>query len=198
MTTTKRIALAAAVLAVLSGCADDTDELRAKIAEVKSRPGGRIEPLPEVKPYETFAYAAANQRSPFEPGVPASVNAPNALRPDVNRPREFLEQFSLDTLRHTIGPALVITMLGLTEAVSIARSVAVKSGQRVDGNQEFIGQGLSNLVGSFFSAYDAATTSGTELGATAVLASRRPTTTVESPLVGRIESRTRKSGVRKP
>ena len=39
--------------------ADDTDELRAKIAEVKSRPGGRIEPLPEVKPYETFAYAAA-------------------------------------------------------------------------------------------------------------------------------------------
>jgi type IV pilus assembly protein PilP len=99
MTTTKRIALAAAVLAVLSGCADDTDELRAKVAEIKSRPGGRIEPLPEVKPYETFAYAAANQRSPFEPGVPASVNAPNALRPDVNRPREFLEQFSLDTLR---------------------------------------------------------------------------------------------------
>jgi type IV pilus assembly protein PilP len=99
MTTTKRIALAAAVLAVLSGCADDTDELRAKIAEVKSRPGGRIEPLPEVKPYETFAYAAADQRSPFEAGVPASSNAPNALRPDVNRPREFLEQFSLDTLR---------------------------------------------------------------------------------------------------
>jgi len=70
-----------------------------KIAEVKSRPGGRIEPLPEVKPYETFAYAAADQRSPFEAGVPASSTAPNALRPDVNRPREFLEQFSLDTLR---------------------------------------------------------------------------------------------------
>ena len=99
MTTTKRIALVAAVLAALAGCADDTDELRAKIAEVKARPGGRIEPLPEVKPYETFAYAAQDQRSPFEPGVPASVNAPGALRPDANRPREFLEQFSLDTLR---------------------------------------------------------------------------------------------------
>ena len=99
MTTTKRIALVAAVLAALAGCADDTDELRAKIAEVKSRPGGRIEPLPEVKPYETFAYAAQNERSPFEAGVPASVNAPGALRPDANRPREFLEQFSLDTLR---------------------------------------------------------------------------------------------------
>jgi SulP family sulfate permease len=61
--------------------------------------------------------------------------------------------FSLETLRHTIGPALVITMLALTEAVSIARAIAVRSEQRIDGNQEFIGQGLSNLIGSFFSAY---------------------------------------------
>jgi type IV pilus assembly protein PilP len=89
MSTSKRIALALA-LAAVAGCADDTDELRAKVAEIKARPGGRIEPLPEVKPYETFAYAALDQRSPFEAGVPASANAPNALRPDANRPREFL------------------------------------------------------------------------------------------------------------
>jgi len=63
--------------------------------------------------------------------------------------------FSLDTLRHTVGPALVITMLALTEAVSISRAIAVRSEQRIDGNQEFIGQGLSNIVGSFFSAYAA-------------------------------------------
>ena len=44
-------------------------------------------------------------------------------------------------------------MLALTEAVSIARSIAVTSEQRIDGNQEFIGQGLSNIVGSFFSGY---------------------------------------------
>jgi sulfate permease, SulP family len=44
-------------------------------------------------------------------------------------------------------------MLGLTEAVSIARAIAVRSEQRIDGNQEFIGQGLSNIAGSFFSAY---------------------------------------------
>jgi SulP family sulfate permease len=61
--------------------------------------------------------------------------------------------FSLDTLRHALGPALVITMLALTEAVSISRAIAVRSEQRIDGNQEFIGQGLSNIVGSFFSAY---------------------------------------------
>ena len=60
---------------------------------------------------------------------------------------------SADTLKKTLPVALAVTILALTEAVSIARSIAVKSGQRIDGNQEFIGQGLSNVVGSFFSAY---------------------------------------------
>jgi SulP family sulfate permease len=64
-----------------------------------------------------------------------------------------LPSFTLDALRVTLGPALVITMLALTEAVSISRAIAVRSEQRIDGNQEFIGQGLSNIVGSFFSGY---------------------------------------------
>jgi len=99
MTTAKRIALVAAVLATVAGCSSDLDDLQARITEVKSRPGGRIEPLPEVKPYETFSYAATSLRSPFIQGMPATAMAPGALRPDFNRPREFLEQFSLDTLR---------------------------------------------------------------------------------------------------
>lgn len=56
-------------------------------------------------------------------------------------------------LRELAPPALAIAMLGLAEAVSIARSIATKSDQRIDSNQEFIGQGLSNIVGSFFSSY---------------------------------------------
>jgi SulP family sulfate permease len=60
---------------------------------------------------------------------------------------------SLATIRKMSSSALAITMLALTEAVSIARSVAVRSEQRIDGNQEFIGQGLSNIFGSFFSGY---------------------------------------------
>ena len=60
---------------------------------------------------------------------------------------------SPESLRSTLPVALAVTILALTEAVSIARAIAVKSGQRLDGNQEFIGQGLSNLAGSFFSAY---------------------------------------------
>lgn len=61
----------------------------------------------------------------------------------------------LDELQKLFAVAIAVTALALTEAVSIARSIGVKSGQRIDGNQEFIGQGFSNLVGSFFSAYPA-------------------------------------------
>lgn len=66
-----------------------------------------------------------------------------------------MPDFSYDTLRQVVFPALVVTMLALAEAVSISRAIAVKTGQRIDGNQEFIGQGLSNLIGSFFSSYAA-------------------------------------------
>ena len=61
--------------------------------------------------------------------------------------------WSLETLRQLASIALALTLLSLTEALAIARAVALKSGQRIDGNQEFFGQGLANLLGSFFSAY---------------------------------------------
>ncbi|MDH4286562.1 MAG: SulP family inorganic anion transporter [Gallionella sp.] len=64
-----------------------------------------------------------------------------------------MPDFSYATIHKVIFPALVVTLLALTEAVSISRAIAVKSEQRIDGNQEFIGQGLSNLIGSFFSSY---------------------------------------------
>mgnify|MGYP001044572266 CR=1 FL=1 len=66
-----------------------------------------------------------------------------------------LPDFSLHGLSTMLFPSLIITLLALTEAVSISRAIASKSGQAIDGNQEFIGQGLSNLVGSFFSGYAA-------------------------------------------
>jgi SulP family sulfate permease len=61
--------------------------------------------------------------------------------------------FSLASLRLLAPQGFAVALLGLIEAVSISRSVASKSHQRIDGNQEFIGQGLSNIVGSFFSSY---------------------------------------------
>ena len=81
----------------LGGCSSRDDELNNFIETTKKEPGGRVEPLPELRPYETFAYEASDARSPFMPG--GSGGSAGALRPDSRRNREFLENFSLDTLR---------------------------------------------------------------------------------------------------
>jgi sulfate permease, SulP family len=77
-----------------------------------------------------------------------TVGALPASLPPLSAP-----DFSLETIKELAPVAVAATLLALTEAVSIARSLAARSGQRLDGNQEFIGQGLSNMVGSFFSSY---------------------------------------------
>jgi SulP family sulfate permease len=64
-----------------------------------------------------------------------------------------MPDFSVGVIRQLAPEAFAVALLGLIEAVSIARSVATKSHQRINSNQEFIGQGLSNMVGSFFSSY---------------------------------------------
>lgn len=60
---------------------------------------------------------------------------------------------SFDTVKQLAPAVVAVSLFALTEAVSISRSLAARSGQLINGNQEFIGQGLSNLVGAFFSAY---------------------------------------------
>lgn len=68
-------------------------------------------------------------------------------------PTISLPEFSFETIKNLSSGAIAIAMLGLIEAISIARSIALKSKQRLDNNQEFIGQGLSNIFGSLFSCY---------------------------------------------
>jgi type IV pilus assembly protein PilP len=91
--------VASCVVAALSlaGCGGGLDELRGEIEKAKARPGGRIEPLPEVVPYESYAYSMSGERSPFMQS--RAGEAPGGPRPDSNRPREYLEQFPLDTLK---------------------------------------------------------------------------------------------------
>ncbi len=79
--------------------------------------------------------------------VPTLGALPSAL-PALSAP-----SFDPETWRKLVPAALALTVLGLSEAVAIARAIGVKSGQRIDGNQEFIGQGLSNIAGAFTSAY---------------------------------------------
>jgi sulfate permease, SulP family len=60
---------------------------------------------------------------------------------------------SFDTLRGLAGAAVSITLLSIAQAIPIARAIGTRSGQRIDANQELIGQGLSNVAASFFSGY---------------------------------------------
>ena len=92
-------ALAGVLLAPLAGCGGGTADLKHDLAEMKKRPGSRIEPLPEIKPYEVFNYDPTTLRSPFQPSIAVVAPGAGGLRPDAHRNREFLEGFSLDTLK---------------------------------------------------------------------------------------------------
>jgi sulfate permease, SulP family len=62
---------------------------------------------------------------------------------------------SMDTLQKLFSAALIMTLLASTEAMAIARAIALKTKDNFNANQEFIGQGLANVCGAFFSAYPA-------------------------------------------
>lgn len=87
----------------LVSCGDGGfSDLDAFMAENRARPGGVIEPIPTFKAYEAFAYAATTLRSPFDRPVDirqlAALSSRAALRPDNNRPKEYLERFKLNSL----------------------------------------------------------------------------------------------------
>ena len=77
-----------------------------------------------------------------------TVGALPASLPPLSMP-----SFDAESVRAVTSGVIAVTLLALTEAVSIARALAARSGQHVDGNQEFVGQGMSNLAGAFFSGY---------------------------------------------
>lgn len=78
----------------------------------------------------------------------ATVGALPATLPPLSAP-----SLTIDHIKHLAPSALAVALFALTEAVSIGRALAARGGYRIDGNQEFIGQGLSNIGGAFFSGY---------------------------------------------
>ena len=107
----------------------------------------------------------------------ATVGALPAMIPQLSAP-----DLSFDSLKGTLPIAFAVTILALTEAVSIARAIALKSGQHIDANQEFIGQGLSNVAGSFFSSY-ASSGSFNRSGANYEAGARTPLAAIFSALI---------------
>ncbi len=100
------VCIAALIVTVLPGCSSsENDDLISYISKVKAKPAGKISPVPEFKPYETFAYAETNLRDPFNVITDKETTeqgAGFALRPNMNRNKEALEEYPLDTL-HFVG-----------------------------------------------------------------------------------------------
>ncbi|MFN2327879.1 MAG: pilus assembly protein PilP [Chromatocurvus sp.] len=91
------------LMAALSACSDsDMSDLDRFMDEKNARPGGVIAPIPTFKAYEAFAYSATRMRSPFDRPIEVreitQLQSVSTIKPDDNRAKEFLEQYTFDSL----------------------------------------------------------------------------------------------------
>ena len=102
-----KVSVLGTLIVMLSGCGAGLDDLRQFVADIRSKPPGRIEPIPEFLPYQNFEYTSHDLRDPFKlvdfrrPELNQEDIAllSDGLRPDIDRAKEVLEDFPLDTLR---------------------------------------------------------------------------------------------------
>ena len=104
----KSVLFAVALIPVilLGGCSsgDRFTDLEAFVEEVNKKPKGAIKPLPQFRPYEPFKYSASGLRAPFTKPVEVKIakrlqSGNKNIKPDNNRPKEYLEGFSLGSLK---------------------------------------------------------------------------------------------------
>jgi type IV pilus assembly protein PilP len=92
-------------LIFVAGCQQEKEDLNTYVARVKAQQKSDIPPIPVMKPYESFDYAAADLKDPFVPTVIDTQEAElepiadNGIRPDSNRRREALESFEIAELQ---------------------------------------------------------------------------------------------------
>lgn len=90
------------VLLMTAGCSDaELTALDARLAELRAQPAGKVAPLPQAPQYQTVSYDQADGRSPFMPERSVADQQRNIsdLAPDLSRPRDPLEAYSLDSLK---------------------------------------------------------------------------------------------------
>ena len=91
----------------LAACEKDMSELVQQVNNIKTLPAGRITDIPEFIPYQNFEYTAQNLRDPFvitsadvlDDTRETIAQITDGIKPDIDRAKEALENFPLDTLR---------------------------------------------------------------------------------------------------
>jgi type IV pilus assembly protein PilP len=145
---------------LIAGCSDGNQDLRDYIEQVKERPPKeRIEPLPQIQPYERFIYEAESLRDPFTPYSAASGAGKDGIRPDTSRRREFLERYPLDTLdmvgtiaREGISYGLIRDPEGLIHQVQVGGHIGQSDGRIVSISQsevaliEIVSDGMGGFL----------------------------------------------------
>lgn len=148
-----RTLLCLLAITTISGCVSrDIGDLEDQVSDVMVRPGGRIEPLPEIKPYEAYAYKSgqAEGRNPFklffvidkpeiQEGAVDDGLTEEMEREIRNRNREELEQFELDSLR-MVGTldndnnnwGIVLDPDGVVHRVSVGNYLGVNIGKIIN------------------------------------------------------------------
>ena len=103
----RRLLLPGLLATLLAGCGEGLGDLQQFVEQTRAKPPGRIEPIPEFTPYQNFEYTSHDLRDPFRivdfrrpDEVPEEISdTATGPRPDMDRVREPLEDFPLDTLR---------------------------------------------------------------------------------------------------
>lgn len=129
------------VLALAACSGEEHSDLRAFVKESDKMPGGRIPPLPEVKPYEPFAYNAYDLTDPFKPRKiePPKTASKGGIQPDFNRQREALEAFPLENL------SMVGTLQQKDKVFALVKAPDKGLYRVTSGN--YLGQNFGRIVG---------------------------------------------------
>jgi type IV pilus assembly protein PilP len=94
-----RLILAAGMVVVLAGCSGEShQDLRAWMTEQGKGAKGKLDPLPQMRPYEPFAYNAFDLPDPFKPRKIEPTKGASKLAPDLTRRKEPLEAYPLESL----------------------------------------------------------------------------------------------------
>ena len=159
-----RIALAAMLVMALGACNEQQDDLNRYITEVKARPATPIPPIPAVRTYTPYKYEGLLGRDPFRQSTSegadqvAQGGPAKGPRPDLQRPREYLERFELDTLimvgtfsKESFEWALVRDPDGVVHRVAVGNYMGKNHGKvnKISNDEVYLSEFIADGVGGW-------------------------------------------------